>query len=70
MTHRSGESLLSPREGWGVRVAAAAVPVAWMLEAIFQRAVCATSESDAGWGWLEALPLRTPRDTHGSIPRS
>ena len=23
-----------------------------------------------GWGWLKALPLRTRRDTHGTVPHS
>ena len=22
------------------------------------------------WGWLKALPLRTPRGTHGTMPQS
>ena len=23
-----------------------------------------------GWGWLKALPLRTRRDTYGTVPQS
>ena len=39
----------------------------WLGSHLAEGRVC---DCRVGWGWLEALLLLIPRDTHGTVPRS